>query len=63
MTTQTDASSVQQVPCEVCLREIPKSEATVSEASDYFLYFCGLECFSKWKTGDDKPKPPDRPAS
>ena len=36
------------VSCEVCLREIPKSEATAPEAVDYFVYFCGPDCFEKW---------------
>ena len=36
------------VSCEVCLAEIPKSEASVAEAVDYFVYFCGLDCYQKW---------------
>jgi hypothetical protein len=36
------------VTCEVCLKEIPKSEATVAEAADYFVYFCGPDCYHKW---------------
>jgi hypothetical protein len=36
------------VPCEVCLKEIPKSEASVPEAVDYFVYFCGPGCYDKW---------------
>lgn len=38
-----------QVPCEICLKEIPVSEAKSDEASDYVFYFCGLECYAKWK--------------
>ncbi|HSB23286.1 MAG TPA: DUF3330 domain-containing protein [Burkholderiaceae bacterium] len=37
------------VTCDVCLREVPRSEAIVPEATDYVAYFCGLECFEKWK--------------
>ena len=37
------------VPCEVCEKEIPVSEAIVSEAEDYVLYFCGVECFERWR--------------
>ncbi|HET7527316.1 MAG TPA: DUF3330 domain-containing protein [Burkholderiaceae bacterium] len=37
------------VTCDVCLREVPRSEAIVPEAADYVAYFCGLECFEKWK--------------
>ena len=36
------------VTCAVCLHEIPKSEATVPEAVDYFVYFCGPDCYEKW---------------
>lgn len=49
------------VSCEVCLKEVPQSEATVPEAVDYFVYFCGPDCYQKWKdqgrsleTGDKK---------
>jgi hypothetical protein len=38
----------QRVPCEVCLKEVPKSEAAIAEARDYVAYFCGLECYEKW---------------
>jgi hypothetical protein len=37
------------VDCEICLKEIPVSEAKNEEATDYVMYFCGLECFDKWK--------------
>ena len=43
------ASDAERVACEVCLREVPRSEAVVPEATDYVAYFCGLECFEKWK--------------
>lgn len=58
MTTQTSSAPAEQIPCEVCLKEVPKSEAAVAEAADYFVYFCGLECFEKWKAEDGKSKPP-----
>ena len=38
-----------KVSCRTCLKEIPKSEAKVSEARDYVMYFCGLDCYQKWK--------------
>lgn len=50
------SSRPEQVACEVCLKEIPKSEAVVAEATDYVLHFCGIECYAKWKTGDEKSK-------
>ena len=40
---------LEKVACEVCLKEIPKSEATVPETEDYVVYFCGLDCYTKWK--------------
>ncbi len=46
--------AAEQVPCEVCLKEIPKSEATVPEAADYVAYFCGLECYAQWKAQREK---------
>lgn len=42
------------VPCEVCMKEIPVSEARSEEASDYVAHFCGLECYAKWKQQEDK---------
>ncbi len=47
----------ERVACEVCLKEIPISEAKSAEAVDYVQYFCGLECYDKWnkqggKTGE-----------
>ncbi len=44
---------VEQVACEVCLKEVPKSESKVDEASDYVLYFCGIDCYEKWR-GEEK---------
>lgn len=38
-----------QVACEMCLKEVPVSEAVVAEATDYFAYFCGIECYEQWK--------------
>ncbi|SET37655.1 protein of unknown function [Nitrosomonas marina] len=39
----------EMVACEVCLKEIPLSEAKSGEASDYVLHYCSLECYAKWK--------------
>lgn len=49
MSDQNKPPAIEQVPCAVCLKEIPKSEARVAEATDYVVYFCGLDCYSKWK--------------
>jgi len=39
----------EMVACEICLKEIPVSEAKSEEATDYVLYFCGIDCYEKWK--------------
>ena len=37
------------VACSVCQHEIPLSAAISREASDYVEYYCGLECFQRWR--------------
>ena len=37
------------VPCEECLKEIPRADVQYTEVQDYVMYFCGLECYEKWK--------------
>ena len=49
-----DVGQLEMVTCEMCLKEVPKSEAAVPEAIDYVAYFCGLECYEKWKNQGDK---------
>jgi len=49
-------SDMEQVACEICLKEIPVSEAKTAEAVDYVMYFCGLECYAKWKDQNEKAK-------
>lgn len=49
MTEQKNKSNEAPVSCEVCMKEIPRSEAKVDEASDYVAYFCGLDCYDKWR--------------
>jgi hypothetical protein len=39
----------EKVACEVCFKEIPLSEATSVKATDYIVYYCGLECYDQWK--------------
>ena len=36
------------VKCEVCLKEVPRSEAKSAEAVDYVVHFCGLDCYEEW---------------
>lgn len=49
MTTSRKPVELERVPCAMCLKEVPVTEATVSEAADYFLHFCGLACYEEWK--------------
>jgi hypothetical protein len=46
----------------MCLKEVPLSEAAIPEAADYFVHFCGLECFEKWKGKNANPDAPVGPA-
>jgi hypothetical protein len=60
----TDEKPVEPVlvSCEVCLREVPPGEATVPEAAEYFAYFCGLDCYEKWKSqGGQAGQPAEKP--
>lgn len=52
MATNDKSSEVEQVACAVCLKEVPVTEATVPEALDYVVHFCGLECYELWKKQD-----------
>jgi hypothetical protein len=49
-----------QIACDVCLREVPISEAVVPEAADYFAHFCGLECYQKWQNQKPKSDPKEK---
>ena len=53
ITTSVPANSSTEpaagIPCAVCQREIPLSAAASREASDYVEYFCGLECYDRWR--------------
>jgi hypothetical protein len=64
MATSDKSIEASRVSCEVCLKEVPLSEAIIPEATDYFVHFCGLECYEKWKTRAAKPiEPIERPVS
>lgn len=42
-------SESEQVSCEVCMKEVPRSAAVDFEVGDYVAHFCGLECYAQWK--------------
>jgi hypothetical protein len=50
----------QRVACEVCLKEIPQSEAFNAEAEEYAVHFCGLECYRAWVADAARPQTPGR---
>ena len=61
MTTHSRPQTAEeQVSCEVCLKEIPGSEAKRFETEDYVAYFCGLDCYSKWKQHSEAPAQQDK---
>jgi len=49
MSESEKPTELKKVACDICLKEVPKSEAKMDEASDYVLYFCGLDCYEKWR--------------
>lgn len=48
MPTPLRPDQVEIIQCEICMKEIPASEASSAEAQDYVRHFCGLECFDRW---------------
>ena len=54
MNDKDKSAETETVPCEVCLKEIPRSEAKTSEVDDYVLHFCGINCYDKWHRKNDK---------
>jgi len=46
------------VPCEVCLKEIPRAEGVNAEAEDYVVHFCGLDCYRAWAANAENRRPP-----
>ena len=48
------------VSCEVCLKQIPRNEAKSREAREYTQYFCGLECYEKWRRDSGVPDEPEQ---
>ena len=49
MNGHNQSAEIATIACEVCLKEIPHSEATTTEVDDYVLNFCGLDCYKKWQ--------------
>jgi len=49
MSEEENKTTTETVTCEICLKELPRSEARVDEVDDYVAYFCGLDCYEKWQ--------------
>ena len=45
----SNPSEAEKIPCDVCRKELPLSEAMIPEAEEYIAHFCDLECYEKWK--------------
>ena len=54
MAKERESTVPTRVSCDVCLKEVPRSEAQSPEGSDYVLYFCGLDCYEQWKQQKDR---------
>ncbi|HET7158268.1 MAG TPA: DUF3330 domain-containing protein, partial [Burkholderiales bacterium] len=52
MNTADTPREPETLTCDICLKDIPISEARSEEAVDYVLHFCGLDCYSRWKARD-----------
>ena len=54
--SDVDKTKEKHVACDVCMKEIPASEAKSAEASDYVAHFCGLSCYEKWRNKGEQDK-------
>ena len=43
-----------QAQCAVCGADIVPGQAKSVETQDYMLYFCGLDCYQKWRKEHDE---------
>lgn len=48
------------IACEICMREIPASEAINAEAEEYVVHFCGLDCYRAWAANAERRQTPGR---
>lgn len=54
MNIQKPLMPPETIACEVCLKEIPCSEAKIVEVDDYVAHFCGLDCYEIWRNEEAK---------
>jgi hypothetical protein len=43
-----------RVACDVCLKEVPYTDAQHDEGGDYVMHFCGLECYKTWREQNEE---------
>ncbi len=62
MATPLRPTNVETIQCDVCMKEIPVSEAKNAEVQDYVMHFCGLACYDQWRkqAATDKPLGKDK---
>lgn len=49
VTQCSDEAACKVVSCAVCLKEVPSDAVKVTDAQDYVLHFCGLDCLERWQ--------------
>ena len=54
MNDKPETTAPKMIDCDVCHKEIPQSVAMTEEGEDYVLHFCGLECYTAWKSKNEK---------
>lgn len=45
----SDEAGCTVLSCAVCLKEVPADAIAVTDAQDYVLHFCGLDCLDAWQ--------------
>jgi hypothetical protein len=45
----SDESGCTVLNCVVCLKEVPADAIAVTDAQDYVMHFCGLDCLEAWQ--------------
>lgn len=54
MIETTQRTSAEVVKCEICCRELARSEAQSVEAQTYVAHVCGPECYDEWEQEEMK---------
>jgi len=59
MATKLVPVEPENLACKICLEEIPESVHHSHEADEYALHYCGIECYSLWKSESSTDKEQD----